>query len=63
MSSGEEEIMEDLINSYFALSYGVLYLTGVPLILLRRNYEPIKSRGWVLSVLQVFSAFRLQNKY
>jgi len=33
--------------------YGFLYLVGIPLFILLRNREPIRSRGWLIATMQM----------
>jgi len=44
---------EELTNIVFAAIYTLFYITGIPLFIYFRNKEPIRSRGWLLSVLQM----------
>lgn len=43
------EIEEVILTTIF----GILYVTGVPLLIWRCKKEPIRSRGWVLALLQI----------
>jgi len=44
---------EDIVDLVLSSIFFALYLVGVPLFLVRRNKEPIRSRGWALGVLQM----------
>lgn len=48
-----------MLNGYelqdlaFLITFSVLYLAGLPLFIIRRQKEPIRSRGWLLVILQL----------
>jgi len=48
--------LDHYIDAAMAGIYGVLYLIGIPAFIYFRHHEPIKSRGWVISVLQMTAA-------
>jgi len=51
------EVDEDYMDKYFAVVYIILFVSGFFGLLWKRNEEPIKSRGWVLTSLQVLFPF------
>ena len=55
-SSSSVEQLKQYINAGMAVAYGLLYFGGVPLFVYFRAREPIRSRGWLLSVLQMTAA-------
>jgi len=49
--------LDQSIDIGAASIYTLLYIVGIPVFLLMRNREPIKSRVWLISVLQMTAAW------
>jgi len=57
-SSDSSDVLdvEAKINIGMTVFYGFFFMFGIPILVLLRNREPIRSRGWVTVVLQMSAA-------